>query len=212
MDKNHPNIATQSEKRGHIRERILRVLLNHSHERLSKYRIVKNSGANISWVIEFLKKLEKLELVKDTKVRNYKKTMHFWHNIRKRPEFREYMIKKPLEILKKTDLQYALTTYQAENLVQKYLFPSRIDFYINPKDKEKWHRILAKEGLVGKGNTRVLIEDAHVFYNIVEKNGLHIVSMPQLIVDLLFEGGVCTEAAEMLIEKEEERFVSRKRD
>lgn len=210
MDKKHPNIATQSEKRGHVRERILRVLLNHPQNRLSKYRIVKNSGANISWVIEFLKKLEKLELVKDTKVKNYRRIMLFWHNIRKRPEFREYMIKKPLEILKKTDLQYALTTYQAENLVQQYLFPSRIDFYIDSKDREKWHMILAKEGLVGKGNIRVLIDDTHVFYNTVDKNGLRIVSMPQLIVDLLLEGGVCTEAAEMLIEKEEERFVSRK--
>jgi len=94
--------------------------------------------------------------------------------------------------------------------VQQYLFSSRIDFYIDPKDREKWHRILTEEGLVGKGNTRILIEDTHVFYNTSNKNGLNVVSIPQLTVDLLEEGGVCTEAAEMLMKKEEERFVSRK--
>lgn len=210
MDKKHPNILVQYEKRGYVREKILRVILNHPQQNLTKYRIVKNSGANISWVIEFLKKLEKMGLVEGTKVKDYRKLVLFWRNLRKRPEFREYMVKKPLELLKKTDLQYALTTYQAENFVQQYLFPSRTDFYIDPKDRERWHRVLTEEGLAGKGNTRVLIEDIHVFYNTSNKNGLSIVSIPQLIVDLLEEGGPCTEAAEMLMKKEEERFVSRK--
>lgn len=210
MNKKHPNILIQSEKRGYVREKILRVLLNHPQERLTKYRIVKNSGANISWVIEFLKKLEKMGLVEGTKVKDYRKLVLFWRDLRKRPEFREYMVKKPLELLKKTDLQYALTTYQAENFVQQYLFPSRMDFYINPKDREKWHRILTEDGLAGKGNTRVLIEDIHVFYNASNKNGLKVVSIPQLVVDLLEEGGPCMEAAEMLMKKEEQRFVSRK--
>lgn len=210
MYKKHPNILVQSEKRGYVREKILRVLLNHSQERLTKYRIVKNSGANISWVIEFLKKLEKMGLVEGTKVKDYRKLVLLWRDLRKRPEFREYMVKKPLELLKKTDLQYALTTYQAENFVQQYLFPSRIDFYIDPKDRERWHRVLTEEGLAGKGNTRVLIEDIHVFYNTSNKTGLKVVSIPQLVVDLLEEGGPCTEAAEMLIKKEEQRFVSRK--
>ena len=210
MYKKHPNILVQSEKRGYVREKILRVLLNHPQEKLTKYRIVKNSGANISWVIEFLKKLEKMGLVEGTKVKDYRKLVLFWCDLRKRLEFREYMVKKPLELLKKTDLQYALTTYQAENFVQHYLFPSRIDFYINPKDRKKWHRILTEDGLAGKGNTRVLIEDIHVFYNASNKNGLNVVSIPQLVVDLLEEGGPCMEAAEMLMKKEEERFVSRK--
>lgn len=210
MNKKQSNILTESERRGYVKEKILRVLLNHPQERLTKYRIVKNSGANISWVIEFLKKLEKMELVDGTKVKNYRKIVRFWCDLRKRPQFREYMVKNPLELLKKTDLQYALTTYQAENFVQHYLFPSRIDFYINPTDREKWHRILIEEGLVGKGNTKVLIEDIHVFYNTSNKNGLNVVSIPQLVVDLLKEGGPCTEAAEMLMKKEEERFVSRK--
>lgn len=197
-------------KRGQVRERIFRVLLNHAGQKLTKYRISKESGANIAWVIKSLRKLEKTGIVKGTEVRDYRKLVHHWRKLMTTPEKREYMVKNPLEILKKTKLKYALTTYSAENLVQKYLFPSRTDFYIDPKDKEKWHTIISQEGLVGKGNTRMLIGDSHVFYNVSEIEGLKTVSIPQLIVDLLHEGGPCAEAAEMLIEKEEEQIVHRK--
>lgn len=194
-------------KRGQVRERIFRVLLNHAGQKLTKYRISKESGANIAWVIKSLRELEKTGIVKGTEVRDYRKLVHHWRKLRTTPEKREYMIKNPLEILRKTKLKYALTTYSAENLVQKYLFPSRTDFYIESKDKEKWHNILSQEGLVGKGNTRMLIGDSHVFYNVSEREGLKTVSIPQLIVDLLHEGGPCAEAAEMLIEKEEEKQI-----
>lgn len=120
------------------------------------------------------------------------------------------MIKNPLKLLESTEMEYALTTYAAENMVQKYLFPSRIDFYIDPKDKAEWHGILSREGLVGKGNTRVLIGDPHVFHNSGEYDGFKTVSIPQLTVDLLMEGGPCVEAAEMLIEKKEGSRVHRK--
>ena len=49
--------------------------------------------------------------------------------------------------------------------------------------------------------------DNHVFYNSFVKNGLMIVSVPQLIVDLLVEGVVAVEAAEKLLEKEEENAI-----
>ncbi|KEQ56872.1 hypothetical protein SCCGRSA3_02018 [Marine Group I thaumarchaeote SCGC RSA3] len=197
-------------KRGQVRERIFRVLLNHADEKLTKYRISKESEANIAWVIKTLRKLEKMGIVKSTEVRDYRKLIHHWRKLRTTPDKREYMVQNPLDLLKSAKLKYALTTYAAENLIQKYLFPSRIDFYIDPKDKVKWHNILSQEGLVGKGNTRVLIGDTHVFYNLSEKEGLKTVSVPQLVVDLLREGGPCAEAAEMLIEKEEEQLVHRK--
>jgi hypothetical protein len=189
-----------SEKRGQVREKILRVLLNHPKESLTKYKITKLSEANISWVIETIRKLEQENLVKGTAVRDFKGLVHLWQKWRIEPERKDYMLRKPLEVLKATKLRYALTTYQAENLVQSHLFPSRVDLYIEPKDKEKWHTLMTEEGLVGKGNTRVLIADKHVFYNSKQLHGFYVVSMPQLIVDLLNEGGVCVEAAEKLIE------------
>ncbi len=56
----------------------------------------------------------------------------------------------------------------------------------------------------------MLIADNHIFYNSFEKNGFKTVSIPQLVVDLLREGGPCAEAAEMLIKKEEAKIVHRK--
>ena len=49
---------------------------------------------------------------------------------------------------------------------------------------------------------RLLIEDEHAFYSNIKKEGLRIVSIPQLILDLLREEGVAIEAAHMLMEKE----------
>lgn len=189
------------ERRGLIRERVLRILLNNPSGSLTKYRIAKLSEGAYPWIHELLKQLEKEGAIKGTMVKDFKKLVTLWQKWQVKPSRKEYMLRKPLEVLKNTKLQYALTTYQAENMVQNYLFPSRVDFYIDPKDREKWHRVLSKEGLVGKGNTRILIGDKQVFYNSFEKNGLRIVSVPQLIVDLLNEGGVCIEAAEKLLEK-----------
>ena len=94
-----------------------------------------------------------------------------------------------------------LTTYQAENLVQQYLFPSRLDVYIKEENLEKWHKIMTKEGLYGKGNVRLIISDEHIIYGKRKINNLFIVSIPQLIIDLLTEGGPCEEAGEMLLKK-----------
>ena len=197
-----------AERRGLIRERVLRVLLNNPSGTLSKYRIAKECGGSYPWVHELLGKLEGENLIEGTKVKDFKGLVARWVEWRVEPERREYMLRKPLEVLSRSDLRYALTTYQAENLVQNYLFPSRIDFYIEPTDLPRWHGLLTKDGLVGKGNTRLLIGDTQVFYGASERRGLNIVSAPQLIVDLLSEGGVCVEAAEMLMEKEAKKIVA----
>jgi hypothetical protein len=201
MYKNDTNILSNTAKRGSVRERILRVLLNHHRERLTKYRITKLAKANISWVIEFLRSLEKHGLVEGTSVKDYHGLIKMWNGIRVEPEVREYMVRDILDLLKKTDMKYALTTYAAENLVQKYLFPSRTDFYIKSEDLKRWHGLLAANGLVGKGNVKVLITDEHVFYNSSVRDGMNVVSIPQLIVDLMVEGAVCGESADMLLKK-----------
>lgn len=189
------------ERRGLVRERVLRILLNNPSGDLTKYRVAKESEGTYPWIHELLEKLERSGAIKGTKVKDFKKLITLWQKWQVRPNRKEYMLRNPIDILRKTKLQYALTTYQAENIVQNYLFPSRVDFYINPRERDEWHRILSREGLVGKGNTRVLIGDEHVFYGSFEKNGLRVVSLPQLIVDLLNEGGVCVEAAERLLGK-----------
>lgn len=205
--------ANPTPKRGQVRERIFRVLLNQTsnqnEKKLTKYKIMKLAKANISWVIELLKKLEKQGLVEGTRVKDYRGLIIMWKNIRTEPHVREYMVRDILDLLRKTDMKYALTTYAAENLVQKYLFTSRIDFYIQQNDLIKWHNLLSEKGLVGKGNVKILTTDEHVFYNSSVRKGLTVVSIPQLIVDLMTEGAVGGEAADMLLEKEMKNSVSK---
>jgi hypothetical protein len=188
-------------QRGRVRERIIRVLLNEPDGAFTMYKVAKKARCSFSWVHEFLGKLEAMGLVDRTRVRDYAGLIDYWLMVKTKPDKREYMHRDPLELLKRTELQYALTTYQAENVVQRYLFPSRIDLYVRKKDEERWHELIAGEGLVGKGNLRLLLADDHVFYGSFERAGLKVVSPPQLVVDLFDEGGVCAEAAEKLLEK-----------
>ena len=196
-----------SEKRGLVRERIIRTLLNDPYGNLTKYRVAKLAEASYPWTHAFLRDMEQIGAVENTRVTDFRKLVLLLRKFRVAPKKMNYMVQKPLELLRSTKMKYALTTYTAENLMQWYLFPTSVDFYIDPKDKYEWHGVLSRQGLVGKGNVRVLIGDAHVLCNSSEKDGLKVVSAPQLIVDLLEQGGPCVEAAEMLMEKEEDRLV-----
>jgi hypothetical protein len=155
--------------RGKKRERIIRILLH--NQVLTKYRIAKLAQCSYPWVDEFLKFLEQKKLVKITKVIDKKKLVDYWQSIHKTPKRVEYMVQQPLKLLKNTKLRYALTTYQADNIVEHFLFPSRTDIYILPEDKEKWHQLLIKKGLYGKGNFRILIDDEHIFYGTLQIGG-----------------------------------------
>ncbi len=187
--------------RGLKRERILRVLLTEVRV-LSKNELSKRAQCTRQWVILFIRVLEKKKLVKETKVINPVGLIKYWLTIHKKPrKYREYMLKEPLKLLQKAKLNYALTTYQAENIVQHHLFPSRIDIYIKEEDLLSWHSLLLKEGLYGKGNVRIIVAEEHTTYGNRTINGLSIVSLSQLIIDLFTEGGPAAEAAEMLLAK-----------
>jgi len=193
--------------RGTIRERIIRVLLVEPNGSLTKYQLAKKAESSFPWTHELLNKLEDQKFVRGTTVIDFTGLVNYWLQIKTKPEKKEYMHKNPISIIRKAKLAYALTTYQAENLVQHYLFPSRIDLYIRKEEAERWHQLLTNKGLVGKGNVRLLITDPHVFYGSSKRQNLTVVSIPQLIVDLLEEGGVCAEAAEKLIKKVEQHAI-----
>lgn len=188
-------------KRGRVRERIIRVLLNHPDGRFSRYQVSKLAGSSYPWVHELLGKLASQRLVKGTQVLDYAGLLDYWRRVRLEPARREYLFQEPIALLREAGLPYALTTYHAENLVQHYLFPSRTDIYVKEEDAQRWDAALTEEGLVGQGNVRLLVADEYVFYGSFERQGVRVVSLPQLIADLLDEGGVCVEAAEMLLEK-----------
>ena len=187
--------------RGEKRERILRVLLAETMP-LSKNELAKRTKCTRQWIILFLKELEKQGLIKEIKVTNPKKLIEYWLAIHERPtKYKEYMVKNPLELLKTTSLDYALTTYSAENIVHHYLFPHRNDIYVKEEDMEKWHNLMMKDGLYGGGNVRIIPSNEHVFYKSKKIHDLFVVCLPQLIIDLFTESGVCGEAAEMLVER-----------
>lgn len=178
------------------KERIIRILL--SNQTLTRYQIAKRSECTPSWVYMFLKELNNKRIAN-----NKSKLFELWLKIKKKPIYREYLIKEPLELLKNTKMDYALTTYFAETLMQSYLFPLRYDIYIKREDLEKWHELLTKNGFYGQGNFRILIYDDFRFLDtiIMKFKGipLRLVSKPQLIVDLMQEKGPAVEAAEMLM-------------
>ncbi len=200
--------VNEVKSRGRLRERIIRVLLVKPDGSLTKYGLAKKAQCSFPWAHEFLRKLETQTLVDGTKVTNYSGLIQYWLQVKTKAEKKEYVHKDPLSLLNNTKFPYALTTYQAENLVQRYLFPSRTDLYIERKDAEEWHQLLTAEGLVGKGNVRLLIADSHVFYGSFKRQSFTVVCLPQLIVDLFEEGGVCTEAAEKLLQKVEQHVIS----
>ena len=188
--------------KGKKQERIIRVLLNQPEESLTAYRIAKEADCTHVWVLKVLAKLRERHLVKGTTIIDFPGLFTYWDDISTPPTSLEYNLQDPLSILKKTDLPYAMTTYYADSFTQHYLFPSRLDFYINQEDRAAWHKLLSKNGLVGKGNIRVLVDDDHVFYRSFKKEEYTLVSIPQLILDLKREHGPATEAADLLMSKE----------
>ncbi len=188
--------------KGEKRERIIRTLLLAPNGNLTAYRIHQKADCSEQWVGSYLKKLESMDLIKKTRVIDVIGLFNHWISIRIPPRYAEYHVQKdPLEIIKNTSKSYALTTYQADKIIHRYLFPTRTDLYILNDDLNYWHHTFLSNGLVGPGNTRVLISDPHIIKDTFKKQGFSLVSKPQLISDLLMEGGVAVDAADLLIKR-----------
>lgn len=195
--------------RNEKKERIIRILLNTTNKNLSKYKIAKLAECSQSWVGEFIKSLDNLGLVKGTNVINKKELYGVWLKIGSSFESRSYLVQSPIEVLGRINLDFATTTYLGETLIQSHLFPSRVDIYAREEDREKWIEIMRNIGLLGGGNFKIIFTNKFLFdfnqkrYLEPIKKFVNIVSKPQLIVDLLREGGSCKEAAEFLIKEGE---------
>jgi hypothetical protein len=187
--------------KGKKRERIIRVLLNDPDGSLTKYRVAKNASTSTSWTIEYLRSLEYLGLINRTKVKDFEGLLNEWLKISKKPKYFDFFINDPKSILNDIQMDYALTTYFADTFTNSILFPSRADVYIKGEDFENWKDLLLEDGLIGKGNFRLLLRDEHVFYNKFKARGFWIVSKPQLMLDLKREGGVCLQSYEKMVKE-----------
>ncbi len=188
--------------RGVKTDRVYRILLCDIEGSLTQYRVAKIAETEQTHVNAIIHDLEKSRLVEGTKVIDHKGLLTRWSCLHIKYQSQSYMIPKIMEVLKDIDLDYGLTTYMAESMVNRYLFPTRTELYIRGKDFDAWHQMLVNHGaLVGGGNTRLRWYDDQTLYNSFTFNNYKLVSVPQLIVDLLREIGSTVEAANMMMQK-----------
>ena len=116
----------------------MRVLLTSPEGSLTKYKIAKLANCAKSWVIEFLRKIEEQNLVKKTKVLDFDKLVDLYIEIMPKMKYFDFFVQDPVKFLKQSKLDYALTTYGAENFISRHLFPSRYDIYVKEEDVDKW--------------------------------------------------------------------------
>lgn len=186
-------------KRAPKLERIYRVLLDHPLKKWSIKGITRETRTEYHWTYDIFKDLEKRGLLYEGMVNDISGLFELW---RRRPSSsiqRDYHVQDPEAWLKNISLDHAVTTYYAENRLGQYLLPRTLEIYIHEDDLDKWHDRIMRFGYAGKGNLRLLVPDEHVFWNARSIEGLRIVCLQQLIVDLLREGGIANEAAENLI-------------
>lgn len=95
-------------RRGKLRERIIRILLNEPDGTLTEYRVAKEAECSFSWVHELLGKLETMGLVDGTRVRDYEGLVGYWRKVKTKPDKKEYMHRNPLSLLKRTSCNMPL--------------------------------------------------------------------------------------------------------
>lgn len=194
-----------SRTRGFKKEGLLRLLLNHPEGTLTKRELGREVGTSASWTVNFTNQLANEGLIEGTTVLDSRRLYEYWRDVRVSPSTVSVSLQSPVEAIQEFGVAHAFTTYRAENAHQGFLFPANTALYVRPGDASEWNAFIEANGLVGGGNTEFRIADEGVFYNATSVSGIRTVSVPQLIVDLLAEGGPCVEAAERLIERFHER-------
>jgi len=188
-------------QRGFKKERLHRVLLNHPDGERSRYEIAKEADVSSSWAYEYVDQLAAAGIVEDTTVRDPPALYQRWRETRVEPNAVQVSLQQPLERIQETGLDYALTTDEAEQVHQGFLFPSTTALYVREADIGTWLDVIERDAMIGGGNAELRATDEHVFYDQQTVDGVNTVSIPQLIVDLLDEDGPAVEAAKRLIEQ-----------
>ena len=184
------------ERRNIKNVRIIKRLLEEPDGTLTKYRIAKDSGCTRQWVIQYLRKLERLDLVKGTEVKDVIGLARFGAKVSPGPvKVLSMFHSRPVEFMMKNVSRYAMTTYSAENLLTHHLFPTRYDAYLEMETLEDLYEKAFDEGWLGSGNLRLIVPlDPWVMDDVQVVNGVKIVGRGQLMIDLVREGGVAEEA------------------
>lgn len=189
--------------RNYLQQKIILVLLNNSKIKITKYRLSKLAETTTTRVFQVIKKLEGLGLVENTTVIDYNGLIDYYLKLDK-TKYKKYyfQLSDPLGFFKEKKVDYALTTYSAENLVNHYLFLNKFQIYLTKDAYSLIESEIKKKGVIGGGNLVLMVPDNDfVFYNTQDIRGYKTVSIPQLLIDLKKEGGVCIEAYNMILDK-----------
>lgn len=186
-------------ERGFKKERIHRVLLNNPDGERSRYEVAKQADVSSSWVYEYLDRLADEGIVEGAVVMDPPALYERWRETRIEPNAVRISLQQPLDRIQQAGLDYVLTTDEAEQVHQGFLFPSRTSLYVREADIDTWLDLVEEKGFVGGGNAELRSTDEHVFYNAQTLDDVTTVSTPQLIVDLLDEDGPAVEAANRLM-------------
>jgi hypothetical protein len=183
--------------------RIIKRLLESPDGEWTKYGLAKASGCSRPWVIEFLGTLERASLVSGTKVTDIMGLVKYGARIIP-PPLRSVAChhQQPLKLLRTAGTEYAITTTYAENEVTHHLFKTRCDAYVTEGAmKRLWKRVV-RDGLLGRGNLRLIIPvDGDIIKEARTIRGIRVVSMGQLMMDLMKEGGVDVQAVEEMVKR-----------
>ena len=140
--------------------------------------------------------------MKITKVLDVDKLIDYYLTMEKQSKYFDFFIQQPQEYFLSQKKIHALTTYAAENNISYHLFLTRFDAYVKEEDVQAWKEELFKKGLIGRGNVRlIVVHDNYIFKFTQKIRGLHVVTIPLLLIDLKREGGVCMQAYEYLVKK-----------
>src|SRR5271169_2839743 len=121
----NPIAKTNKPHRGIKNDRVFRILLCNVEGALTKYRVAKLAGAQQTQVTLLLRRLERFHMVSGTRVTDHKGLLVRWSRLPIKYNSQSYMLPDVMKVLKNAKLDYGLTTYRAESMVNGYLFPSR---------------------------------------------------------------------------------------
>lgn len=206
------------------RDRILRLLLASSARNVpnppqearplpSLYQLAARSGASFPWVHEVVTDLADRGWVRTggrIEAVDAAALFDWWRGNRTKPKVRGFHVGDPRatasRLLHERQVPHAITTYYAENAYQGHLFPRRFDAYVRDDDLERARAAVVElGGQLGGTNFRLLTGDDAILDEAVvigqPPAELRYAPVPQVILDLITEGGSAREAADLLIQR-----------
>ena len=178
----------------------------------SLYALAQHTGVAFSWVHDTISELQARGWVAENapmRVIDAGAIFNWWNQNRRPPTLTSLQVQDAHltahQLGDAGKIPNAVTTYYAENWYQKHLFPRRLDTYVPADRVIEAKRWLVEHGaLIGGVNFRLWSADAALVEDAIPgprgPMQLHYAPIPQVIVDLMWEGGSAKEAAEMMIQ------------